>query len=385
MNKGIRFTDEFKQDAVAQVVERGYAVSEVAERLGISTKSLYTWKAQFAKSPRVRSEIAEQAAEIRRLKRELARVTEERTILEKANRVLRARVSVRYAFIEAHRAEFSVRSMCRVLAVHFSGFYAWLKEPFSPRALEDARQTELIQQAWADSGKVYGYRKLTDDLRDAGETCSENRVARLASLAGIAAQIGYKRPPGRYGGKPAVVADNTLDRQFEVDAPDRIWVTDITYIKTHEGWSYLAVVIDLFSRRVVGWSMQSRMTADLALQALLAAVWRRKPRQEVMIHSDQGSQFTGREWQSFLGKHNLVASMSRRGNCHDNAVAESFFQLLKRERIRRRTYLTRDAASRDVFEYIEMFYNPTRKHTNNGMLSPVNYEIKQKKMNEAGV
>jgi len=173
---------------------------------------------------------------------------------------------VRYAFIEAHRAEFSVRSMCRVLMVHFSGFYAWLKEPLSARALEDARQTELIQQAWADSGKVYGYRKLADDLRDVGETCSENRVARLASIAGIAAQIGYKRRPGRYGGKPAVVADNTLDRQFEVNAPDRVWVTDITYIKTHEGWSYLAVVIDLFSRRVVGWSMQSRMTTDLALR-----------------------------------------------------------------------------------------------------------------------
>ena len=141
---------------------------------------------------------------------------------------------MRYAFIEAHRAEFSVRSMCRVLAVHFSGFYAWLKEPLSLRALEDARQTELIRQAWADSGKVYGYRKLTDDLRDTGETCFENRVARLASLAGIAAQIGYKRRPGRYGGKPAVVADNTLDRQFEVDAPDRVWVTDITSVSyTH--------------------------------------------------------------------------------------------------------------------------------------------------------
>ncbi len=275
--------------------------------------------------------------------------------------------------------------MCRVLMVHFSGFYALLKEPLSLRALEDARQTELIHQAWTDSGKVYGYRKLTDDLRDAGETCSENRVARLASLAGIVAQIGYKRRPGRYGGKPAVVADNKLDRQFDVNAPDRVWVTDITYIRTHEGWSYLAVVIDLFSRRVVGWSMQSRMTTDLALQALLAAVWRRKPKQKVMIHSDQGSQFTGGEWQSFLGKHNLVASMSRRGNCHDNAVAESFFQLLKRERIRRRTYLTRDDARRDVFEYIEMFYNPTRKHTNNGMLSPVDYEIKQRKMNEASV
>ena len=278
--------------------------------------------------------------------------------------------------------------MCRVLMVHFSGFYAWLKEPLSARALEDMRQTELIQQAWTDSGKIYGYRKLTDDLRDAGETCSENRVARLASIAGIAAQIGYKRRSGRYGrygGKPSVVADNMLDRQFEVSAPDTVWVTDITYIRTHEGWSYLAVVIDLFSRRVVGWSLQSRMTTDLALQALLAAVWRRQPKTKVMVHSDQGSQFTGGEWQSFLAKHNLTASMSRRGNCHDNAVAESFFQLLKREQIRRRTYLTRDAARREVFEYIEMFYNPTRKHTNNGMLSPVDYETEQMKMNEAGV
>ena len=220
---------------------------------------------------------------------------------------------------------------------------------------------------------------------DQGESYSENRVARLASLAGISAQIGYGRRPGQYGGKPAVVADNTLDRQFEVDAPDRAWVTDITYIKTHEGWSYLAVVIDLFSRRVVGWSMQSRMTTDLALQALLSAVWRRKPKSKILIHSDQGAQFTSKVWQSFLGKHNLDASMSRRGNCHDNAVAESFFHLLKRERIRRRTYATRDAARRDVFDYIEMFYNPTRKHINNGMLSPVDYEIKQKKMIEAGV
>lgn len=292
---------------------------------------------------------------------------------------------MRYAFIRAHRTEFSIRAMCRVLRVHFSGFYSWLKAPLSPRAQEDARQIDLIQQAWIDSGKVYGYRKLTDDLRDQGETCSENRVARLASIAGIRAQIGYKRRPGRYGGKPAVVADNTLDRQFKVNAPDTVWVTDITYIRTHEGWSYLAVVIDLFSRRVVGWSMQSRMTTDLALQALLSAVWRRKPKQKVMIHSDQGSQFTGKEWQSFLGKHSLVASMSRRGNCHDNAVAESFFHLLKRERIKRQTYITRDAARQDVFDYIEMFYNPTRKHTNNGMLSPVDYEIKQQKTNEAGV
>ena len=292
---------------------------------------------------------------------------------------------MKYAFIRAHQVEFGVRAMCRVLRVHFSGFYAWLKEPLSLRARDDARQTELIRQAWSDSGKVYGYRKLADDLRDQGEQVSENRVARLASLAGIAAQVGYKRRPGGHGGKPAVVASNILDRQFGVDAPDRVWVTDITYIRTHEGWLYLSVVIDLFSRRVVGWSAQPRMTTDLALQALLAAVWRRKPKTRVMIHSDQGSQFTSREWQSFLGQHNLSASMSRRGNCHDNAVAESFFQLLKRERIKCQTYPTREAARQDVFEYIEMFYNPKRKHTNNGMLSPVDFEIRQQKLNKAGV
>ena len=218
-----------------------------------------------------------------------------------------------------------------------------------------------------------------------GERISENRVARLASLAGIAAQVGYRRRPGRHGGKPAVVAENRLEQSFEVSAPDRVWVTNITYIKTHEGWLYLCVVIDLFSRRVVGWSAQSRMTTDLALQALLMAVWRRKPTDRVMVHSDQGSQFTRREWQMFLHQHNLEPSMSRRGNCHDNAVAESFFQLLKRERIRRRSYPTRNDVRRDVFEYIELVYNPKRKHTNNGMLSPVNFEIRQRKLNIAGV
>lgn len=292
---------------------------------------------------------------------------------------------MKYAFIKAHRAEFSVRSICRVLLVHHSGFYAWLKSPLSRRALEDVRQTAMLQTAWAQSGRVYGYRKLRDDLCDLGETCSENRVARLARLAGITAQIGYKRHPGSYGGRPAVVVENTLDRQFEVDTPDRVWVTDITYIKTHEGWLYLSVVIDLYSRRVVGWSAQARMTSELAVQALLAAVWRRKPKEQVMIHTDQGSQFSSREWQTFLSQHHLVASMSRRGNCHDNAIAESFFQLLKRERVRRRTYATRDEARQDIFDYIEMFYNPKRKHTNNGMLSPVDFEDKQQKMKKAGV
>ena len=202
--------------------------------------------------------------------------------------------------------------------------------------------------------------------------------ARLTRLAGIQAQIGYRRRPGQYGGKPSLAVDNTLDRRFDAEAPDKAWVTDITYIRTHEGFAYLAVVIDLFSRCVVGWSMQARQTTNVVLQALLAAVWRRKPKGRVLVHSDQGSQFTSMEWASFLKYHDLQPSMSRRGNCHDNAVAESFFNLLKRERIRRKVYRTRDEASRDVFDYIEMFYNPTRKHARNGMLSPVELERQHK-------
>jgi putative transposase len=288
---------------------------------------------------------------------------------------------MRYAFVVEHRLLFSVRAMCRCLRIHPSGFYAWLKNPLSKRAQEDKRQTVLLKQAWEDSGKVYGYRKLHDDLCDEGERISPNRVARLANLAGIRAQVGYKRRPGIYGGKPSVVVDNTLDRQFDVDAPDTVWVTDITYIRTHEGFTYLVVVIDLYSRRIIGWAMQNRQPTDLVLQALLMAVWRRKPKSKVLIHSDQGSQFTSMDWASFLKHHNLEHSMSRRGNCHDNAVAESFFSLLKRERIRRRKYKTRDDARRDVFDYIEMFYNPKRKHARNGMLSPVEFEAQQKKRN----
>ena len=215
-------------------------------------------------------------------------------------------------------------------------------------------------------------------LCDLGQDISPNRAWRLARLAGIRAQIGCKKRPGSYGGSPAVVADNTLNREFDVDAPAQFWVTDITYIRTREGFLYLAVVIDLFLRRVVGWSMQGRTYTDLPLQAVLMAVWRRKPKTKVQAHSGQGSHFTSYEWQAFFEQHNLTQSMSRRGNCWDNAVAESFFNLLKRERIRRRKYKTRAEARQDVFDYIELFYNPQRKHLRNGMLSPIDFDQQQK-------
>ena len=281
---------------------------------------------------------------------------------------------MKYAFIQKHEHEYSIRRMCKVMVVHPSGYYAWKAEPVSPRARDDLRLQGLLKQAWLESGGVYGYRKLTLDMRDLGERCGKHRVARLLKLQGLRSQTGYRRRPGMRGGKPAIVAPNHLQRRFAVDEPNQSWVTDITYIRTHEGWLYLAVVVDLFSRLVVGWSMGSRIETDLVLDALLMALWRRRPDQAVMVHSDQGSQFTGHDWQDFLRDHNLVSSMSRRGNCHDNAVAESFFQLLKRERIRRQIYVSREDASADVFNYIEMFYNPKRRHGTAGDVSPVEFE-----------
>jgi len=276
--------------------------------------------------------------------------------------------------MQEHLQQFRITSMCRVLEVERSGFYAWQREPYSARTREDRRLLGMIKHAWLESGTVYGYRKVTDDLRDLGERCDKHRVARLMQSEGLRAQVGYSRRRGHYGGSVATVAPNLLDRQFDVSAPNTHWVTDITYLRTHEGWLYLAVVLDLYSRHVVGWAMDSRMQAALVLEALLAAVWRRKPAAGLMIHSDQGSQFTGGEWQAFLKTHALVCSMSRRGNCHDNAVAESFFQLLKRERIRRKIYRSRAEARSDVFDYIEMFYNPKRRHGSNRGLSPVEFE-----------
>ena len=270
-----------------------------------------------------------------------------------------------------------VRRLCRLLEVHRSGYYAWCKVPRSARKIEDERLTGLIKQFWLESGGIYGYRKIHRDLRDIGERCGKHRVRRLMRLAGLRAQVGYRRPRQK-SGPASVVAPNRLQQQFNVAEPNEAWVSDITHIRTHEGWLYLAVIVDLYSRRVIGWSMQSRIKKELVLDALLMAVWRRRPRGTVTVHTDQGSQYTSHDWQDFLSDHNLQASMSRRGNCHDNAVAESFFQLLKRERIKRHIYATRSDARTDIVDYIEMFYNNKRRHGFNDLLSPVEYEKKFK-------
>ncbi|EIH2581812.1 TPA: IS3 family transposase [Escherichia fergusonii] len=370
---GKRYPEEFKIEAVKQVVDRGYSVASVATRLDITTHSLYSWIKKYGPDSSTNKEQSDAQAEIRRLQKELKRVTDERDIFKKSRGVLRKAVRLRYAFIRDNTCCWPVRLLCRVLDVHPSGFYAWLQQPHSQCHQADLRLTGQIKQFWLESGCVYGYRKIHLDLRDSGQQCGVNRVWRLMKRIGIKAQVGYRSPRARKG-EASIVSPNRLQRQFNPDAPDERWVTDITYIRTHEGWLYLAVVVDLFSRKIIGWSMQSRMTKDIVLNALLMAVWRRNPQKQVLVHSDQGSQYTSHEWQSFLKSHGLEGSMSRRGNCHDNAVAESFFQLLKRERIKKKIYGTREEARSDIFDYIEMFYNSKRRHGSSDQMSPTEYE-----------
>lgn len=272
-----------------------------------------------------------------------------------------------------HKSQFRLHSMCRVLRVQRSGYYAWKKTPKSKRTLADESLLASIKRSFEDSQGIYGSPRIHCDLREEGIVCGEKRVARLMRQAQLRSVRGYKRPRYRVG-MPATTAPNRLQREFTVAQPDQVWVTDITYIRTYEGWLYLTVVIDLYSRSVVGWSMNSTMATELVLDALMMAVWRRRPKIPVMIHSDQGSQFGSDDFNRWCKDNQLLPSMSRRGNCWDNAVAESFFSSLKKERIKRRIYASRQEAKSDVFDYIEGFYNRVRRHSHLDQLSPLAFE-----------
>lgn len=289
-----------------------------------------------------------------------------------ATRSSEGRVRTTYEFIKANQRRYKVQVMCRVLGVAPSGYYAWLEKPISNRGQEDARLLRLIQASYAASQGVYGAPRVFLDLREAGETCSKHRVARLMREHNLRALHGYRTRRWSVG-KPTALIPNLLQRQFTVTRPNKAWVTDITYIRTWQGWLYLAVVLDLFSRKVVGWSAGPSIHRELILDAVLMAVRGRRPR-DTMIHSDQGSQFGSDAWRRFCRSNQLTPSMSRKGNCWDNAVAESFFSSLKKERIKKRIYKNRELASIDVADYIDAFYNRTRRHSYTGGMSPEQFE-----------
>ena len=280
-----------------------------------------------------------------------------------------------YKFIKEHQGEYNIQLMCRTLGVARSGYYEWLHKPHSDRALEDARLLRLIRASYKASHSIYGSPRVFLDLREAGETCSVHRVARLMRVNKIKALHGYRTrhqpsPP------PAAPVPDLVKRNFDVIRPNKVWVTDITYIRTWQGWLYLAVVMDLYSRKIVAWATAPTLRRELVLNALLIAIRERRPRGAI-IHSDQGSQYGSDDWKRFCRAHKLEPSMSRRGNCWDNAVAESFFSSLKKERVKKKIYKTRDLATADLTDYIT-FYNRIRRHSHVGGVSPDEFEAKAK-------
>ena len=269
--------------------------------------------------------------------------------------------------------------MCEILDVSPSGYYSWLNRPPSQRARDDDVLVRHIHRSFGESGETYGVRRVWPDLLAWGYHCGRNRVARLMRQAGLQARPPRRRLPRDRGERPTgVLAPNTLERRFDAERPNQRWVADFTYIWATEGWLFVAVVIDLYSRRVVGWSMKSQMTAELVTDALMMALWRRGPANELLHHSDQGSQYTSDLFQRALDEYGITCSLSRRGDCWDNAAMESFFSSMKSERLHRRMYRNRDEVRADVFDYIERFYNPRRRHSTLGYVSPMDYEKQAK-------
>ena len=282
---------------------------------------------------------------------------------------------MKFGFVAKHRGTWPVRWLCEALGVSRSGFYGWLTRPRSARARSDEELTTKVRASFVASGRTYGARRVWHDILADGGACGLHRIERLMRTQALRARPRRRGLPADTGTRAiGALAANVLDRQFTVQAPNQKWVADFTYIWTAEGWLYVACVLDLFSRRVVGWSMSATMTAQLVTDALVMAIWRRGKLDALLHHSDRGSQYTAEPFQKLMADHGVTCSMSRSGNVWDNAVMESFFSSLKTERIARKVYQTRDQARADVFDYVERFYNPTRRHSTIGYVSPMEFE-----------
>jgi len=281
---------------------------------------------------------------------------------------------VRYAFIDRYRHLYPVLVMCNVLEVSSSGYYAWRGRPESRRSREDRELKAIIRSVFEESRQTYGSPRILDELQDQGIRCGRKRVARLMKEDQLTPKKARRFRRTTVAIPDHAKAPNVLGREFTVDAPDTVWVGDITYLWTPEGWLYLAVLLDLFSRRVVGWAVSSHLGQELAIAALDRALYERGGHEGLLHHSDRGCQYTSTDYQQKLKDNGLSVSMSRKGDCWDNAVAESFFATLKVEL--GDSFSSRQAAHDALFDYIEVFYNRQRRHTTNGVISPVQAEAR---------
>ena len=268
--------------------------------------------------------------------------------------------------------------MCFVFSIARSGYYVWLKDQPSKQKLENTVLDEKVKTIFTQHRGRYGYLRITQELREQGEIFGKNRVARRMRYLGLQAQAKKKFRVTTDSNHKLLVAENLLNRDFSTTGPNQKWVTDISYVWTNKGWLYLAVVIDLYSRAVIGWSLQPHMKRMLVCDALTMALWRRGFPRGVLCHSDRGSQYCSHDYQEMLKRYGFICSMSRKGNCWDNAVAESFFHTLKTELIYTEKYATREVAKQNIFYYIEAYYNRLRRHSSIGSVSPLCFENQSK-------
>ncbi|WP_092990593.1 IS3 family transposase [Rhizobium sp. NFR03] len=373
------FSREYKLEAVKLVRERGVTVAQAARDLDVHENVLRKWVREYGDDPSQsfpgKGQMKPEQVEIERLRREVAKLKAERDNLKKGRSLLCQGRDMKFAFIAKHRSIWPVAWLCEALGVSRSGFHAWLNRSPSEHARYDEVLLDKITQSFKSSDRTYGARRVWHDVLEEGLSCGLHRIERLMRLNALRARPRRRGLP-KDAGDRAVIMPNVLDRQFMAERPNQKWVADFTYIWTAEGWLYVAAVIDLFSRRVVGWSMNANMTAQLVTDALIMAIWRRGKPDALLHHSDQGSQYTSEQFQRLMGDHGITCSMSRSGNVWDNAAMESFFSSLKTERTARKVYRSRNDARADVFDYIERFYNPKRRHSTLGYLSPNDFETK---------
>jgi transposase InsO family protein len=282
---------------------------------------------------------------------------------------------MKYWFIDQHRSAHGVQKMCRVIGASRSGYYKWNREPQSKRQKDNEKILMDIRESHQNSNGVYGSPRIIEDLQANGTKCSKNRVARLMRIHGIVGKAKKKFKATTNSKHNLPVAENLLKQNFAAQKPNTVWVSDITYIWTLEGWLYLAVILDLYSRQVVGWAMSDRLKTDFVIKALYQAIGRRNPGSGCIFHSDRGVQYASADFRDVLNSHGFIQSMSRKGNCYDNAVAESFFHTLKTEHVYDYRYETRADARQSVFDYIEIFYNRQRRHSALGYRSPISFEL----------
>ncbi|WP_347828747.1 IS3 family transposase [uncultured Planktomarina sp.] len=371
-----RYTDEFRRDAVRIAISSGLTRPQVSSDLGVGLSTLNKWVQKHQHDDLMSGPHEDVEKENTRLRKEVRLLREEREVFKKGHHLLCRPKPMRFAFIDTWKEEWSVEFLCRIMQVTSRGFRAWRKRPMSQRQRDDMVLLAHIREQHRLSLESYGRPRMTEELQELGLKVGHRRVGRLMGENGIKIIRTQKYKATTDSNHTFNIAPNLLDQDFSADGPNQKWAGDISYIWTSEGWLYLAVILDLYSRRVIGWAVSNRMKRDLAIRALDMAVALRQPPEGCIHHTDRGSQYCSNEYQRRLTKHGFKVSMSGKGNCYDNSMVETFFKSIKAELIWRNRWDTRRQAEGAIFQYINGFYNPRRRHSSLGGKSPLAFERK---------